>query len=148
MPRLNLIAWWCICGTRNVPSDSVCVKCSHHRFQKNAQVSESERCVVYYNPQTGEHRTPPRTDMPMPQQYASDGFERREIMNISQWEKESGLVHEATNFNSGNEPIPEKYGEPKISKEVKEAVIRDVADSIASDSGKWTGQDKFLERAL
>jgi hypothetical protein len=73
----------------------------------------------------------------MPAVYQQQGFERREILNMSAWEKEAGVVHEATSFNPGNEPIPDKVETPKPPKEVIDALARDIAEANAS--GPWTG---------
>jgi hypothetical protein len=102
----------------------------------------SERAVVYYNPVTGEHKTPPRADMPMPKVYERQGFERKEIMRMTDWERESGSIHEATNYNGGNEimchdPVPYKR-DPNVMKEI----VQDMADAFAS--GPWTGADKLV----
>lgn len=136
--RTSTIAWWCgLCDCRNIPENSQCVHCGHPRRERHAQIHSSERAVVYYNPATGEHRTPARADMPMPPVYATQGYERREILNMSQWEKEAGVVHEATSFHSGNEPMSSEVAPPKASKEVIDALARDIADANAS--GPWTG---------
>ena len=136
--RLTLQSWWCWRGHKNDPSDRRCHVCDTPRVEKHAQVHASERAVVYFNPQTGEHRTPPRADMPIPDQYTKDGFERREIMNMTQWEKESGVVHEASTFNSGNNDIPQDTrDEVHTPPEVKQALIDDIRAAIAS--GPWTG---------
>lgn len=97
----------------------------------------SERAVVYYNPATGEHRTPARADMPLPIVYSQQGFERREILNMGQWEKEANVVHEATSFHPGNEPNPTTPERPKPPKHVIEGLARDIAEANAS--GPWTG---------
>jgi hypothetical protein len=88
--------------------------------------------VIYYNPATGEHKTPARADLPVPEVYAKQGFERREIMSMTAYERETGLVHEATNFNNGNEPNPEQHPTPTISKQVKEDLIDDMREAMAS----------------
>jgi hypothetical protein len=140
MPRVTHHSWWCgTCGSRNTSHNRQCIKCANNRFEKYANVRASDRAVVYYNPITGEHRTPPRADQPIPEVYARQGFERKEIENISKWEKEAGVVHEATNFTAGSEPSAERYGVPKVD---KAAVINDIRDAIAS--GPWTGVDNIL----
>ena len=53
-----------------------------------------------------------------------------------QHEKETGSVHEATNFAPGNEPSPDRDVVPQVPKDVKEALIRDVM--AAHQSGNWT----------
>ena len=102
--RLTFHAWWCgRCSTKN--TGKVCTNCTQPRFEKHAQVHTQDRAVVYYNPATGEHRTPPRADAPIPQVYANQGFERMEIMSMIDYEKQTGIIHEASNFNSGNATI-------------------------------------------
>lgn len=98
---------------------------------------------MYYNPATGEHRTPPRADMPMPVQYERQGFERREIMSMTSWEKESGTVHEATNFNPGNEVICNDPVPPKVDPKLIHDLAKDMADAFAS--GPWTGAEKLVD---
>lgn len=142
MPRIILRSWWCRNNHRNEGSDEVCTQCGMTRREKHAQPHASERAVVYENPRTGEMRTPPRADAPMPEVYARQGYERREIMSMSAFEKETGKIHEATNFNPGNETVghdgsPADPASPKLSKEVKEALAKDIAAAAAS--GPWTG---------
>jgi hypothetical protein len=99
--------------------------------------------VIYWNPLTGERRTPARADLPMPAVYARQGFERREILNMTEYEKTEGVVHEASSFNSGNEPLPELGSEaPQLAPAAKEALVRDMADAFAS--GPFTGADKLV----
>ena len=136
--RLTLQSWWCWRGHKNIPSDRRCHVCDTPRVEKHAQVHASERAVVYYNPLTGEHRTPPRSDTPIPEQYVRDGFERREIMNMTQWEKESGVVHEESTFNSGNAVVPDDTRDVvSTPPSVKQALIDDMRAAIAS--GPFTG---------
>ena len=97
----------------------------------------SERAVVYYNPATGEHRTPARADVPMPEVYQRQGFERRELLSMLSWEKESGVVHEATNFNAGNEPETDRDVPYKPDPKVVHELAKDIA--AANASGPWTG---------
>lgn len=102
----------------------------------------SERAVVYYNPATGEHKTPARADMPMPAVYSNQGFERREIMSVLGWEKEAGVVQESTTFNPGNEVPSVDPPKLKVSKELIQDLTRDISNAAAS--GPWTGQDRFV----
>lgn len=97
----------------------------------------ADKAVVYYNPATGEHRTPARTDQPLPEVYARQGFERREIDSMVAWEKEAGVVHESTTFNSGNEEITHEEPVYRPNPEAVKAVVKDIADAISS--GPWTG---------
>lgn len=129
--RTTPYKWWCPQGHENSPSSRQCCVCGANHYERYAQVHPSERAVVYYNPATGEHRTPPRADMPMPTVYANQGFERREIQSMTQWEKESGVVHEATSFNSGNEPIT-SGGPPTIQndRQAMEELTRDMAEAM------------------
>ena len=93
--------------------------------------------MIYTNPLTGERVVPPRADTPMPETYANRGFVRQEITNMTRFEKETGLVHEDSNFHPGNEPIPDNTKFPQISKETKETLVNDIREAIAS--GPFTG---------
>jgi hypothetical protein len=120
----------------------MCLYCGQQRNERHAQVHASERAVVYYNPQTGEHRTPARADQPVPEVYAKQGFERREILSMGAWEKESGVVHEASNYNPGNEAVdcePKTTTDPKY----RQVIIDDIRAAIAS--GPWTGHEKLKQ---
>lgn len=142
--RRTAIAWWCPYGHRNESAERVCQHggCAHKKIERHAQVHTSDRAVIYLNPATGERRTPPRADMPMPEVYVRQGFERHEIMSMTAYEKKTGVVHEASNFSPGSEPMPdERHPDTTCPKEVREALIRDVMD--AHQSGAWT-MDKPL----
>lgn len=145
MPRYTLQFWICWCNKKNAGDAKVCWSCGTSRIQKNAQVHASERAVVYVNPATGERRTPPRADQPMPEVYARQGFERVEIMSMTKFEKETGIVHEASNFSSGNEVTafkePERTSAPP---EVIHQLAKDVAAAAAS--GPWTENDNGPDR--
>lgn len=80
--------------------------------------------------------------MVMPAQYKKDGFERREIMHMTSWEKESGSVHEASNYTAGNEVMPTR-DEYKPDPKIKDELCRDMAAAIAS--GAWTGMDRLQD---
>lgn len=132
-------AWWCVNGHRNIPYDKECRTCHHVKFERHALVHASERAAVYINPATGERRTPPRVDMAMPEVYAEQGFERHEILSMVEWEKQTGLVHEPTNFNPGNEPNPGK--DPYVYKpdpKVMHDLAKDLSEVLATDP-TWTG---------
>jgi hypothetical protein len=138
MPRVTKHYWICVCKQFNDASLRRCSTCGNDHYQRNAQVHASERAVVYFNPATGEHRTPPRADQPIPEVYAAQGFERREIDSMIAWEKEAGVVHEATNFHPGNEDTPlDPRDNNKCPPEVKKALIEDMKAAFAS--GPWTG---------
>lgn len=135
MPRVTHHGWYCGapgCNQKNSADARICSKCSFNRFQPNAQVHIADRAVVYYNPATGERRTPARADQPIPEVYAEQGFERQEIMSMTAYEKQTGLVHEATNFHAGNEPNPEQHPVPHLSKQVRESIAQDMREAIAS----------------
>jgi hypothetical protein len=72
----------------------------------------------------------------MPEVYAKQGFERMEIMSMSAYEKQTGSVHEASNFNAGNEITPLKEPEPKAPKELIDSIVDDMRQACAS--GPWT----------
>jgi hypothetical protein len=88
---------------------------------------------MYQHPITGEIKRPPRADQPMPREYAAQGYQRVEIMNMLVHERETGVVHEASNFAPGNEPSPWLEPErPATPRAVTEALIDDVRAAIAS----------------
>jgi hypothetical protein len=134
---MALALWICGFGHTNTRNFRNCETCSSPRKEKHAQVHQRERSVVYYNPATGEHRTPPRADQPVPEIYARQGFQRREILHMGQYERETGVIHEASTFRAGNEPSPWKEPEPPpMPADVRENLINDVREAIAS--GPWT----------
>jgi len=144
MPRYTLQFWYCWCKTKNEPAAEICVKCGASRHERHAQVHQSERAVIYRNPVTGERRTPARADQPMPEVYARQGFERMEIMNMTRYEKETGVIHEASNYSAGNETTAFREPEPaKAAPEVIAELARDVAAAAAS--GPWTERDNGPE---
>ncbi len=143
MPRFTSQGWWCHCTQKNSPESRICSKCKSLRYPKNANVHASERAVVYVNPATGERRTPPRADMAMPEVYQRQGFERVEIESMVKYEKETGVVHEATSYNPGNEPTS---SDPRNTFKPDPKVVHELALDIAAAaaSGPWTGADKLL----
>ena len=145
--RFQLHSWYCVSGHKNLAEDKICWECGRPYREKNAQVSESERAVVFYNRATGEHRTPARADQPLPEVYARQGFERKEITDIVAWEKQAGVVHEATTFNAGNELPPEEcFKKPEPSRQVREDLARMWGE--ANSSGPWTLGGVPLETVL
>lgn len=70
-----------------------------------ASIHPSERTVIYRNPRTGEHRTPARNDMPMPEVYARQGYVREELSthrDVKRFQRETGLVHERSHYDPGS----------------------------------------------
>lgn len=131
------VLWYCgQCGEQNPGDVRHCNKCQRDSVERHAQIHASERAVSYVHPITGERKTPPRADMPMPEVYARQGFERHEIMSMVDWEKKTGSIHEASTFAPGSEPSPGMNPTPSCPKEVKEALIKDIMD--AHQSGNWT----------
>src|SRR4029077_13082497 len=120
---------------RNLPADKYCARCGLPHYERHAQVHSSERSVIYYNPATGEHRTPPRADMPLPEVYKQQGYERKEILSMIQYEKETGIVHESSNYQSGNEPVALEPAPPRPSQDAIRAVAEDIKEAISS--GPW-----------
>ena len=144
MPRVTHHLWVCHLGHTNPASNLRCQICGVLHFQPNAQVPESSRAVVWSNPSTGERRTPPRNDIPLPAVYAKQGFERQEIMSMSAFQKQTGLIHEQTDLLPGNEDIPMREPErPKLKPEV----VRDLAEDLraAFASGEWTDNTGVLK---
>lgn len=96
------------CETGHVGECQILWKASHIR---TASVHKSERAVVWYNPQTGEHRTPGRNDVPMPERYRAQGYERRELTSLSElhaYEKEAGVMSEKAWYDSGSGNFPDQ----------------------------------------
>lgn len=72
----------------------------------DAAIHASERTVIYRNPQTNETRIPGRADRPIHPKYQAAGFtERVELSNVPEirrYEKATGKVHEASNYDKGS----------------------------------------------
>jgi len=68
----------------------------------------------------------------MPEVYARQGFERREIESMIAYERETGTVHEASNFHPGNEPSGPAQVTYSAPAEVKQDLIDEVRKMIAS----------------
>jgi len=143
--RRTRVLWWCgQCGEQNPGEARYCSKCHRDTIERHAQPHASERAVVYRHPVTGEIRRPARADEPMSPVYAAQGYVREEIMSMIQHEKETGSVHEASNFTSGNEPMPEeRFETPKAPKEVVNAIIDDWR--AANQSGDWTMETPLVD---
>jgi hypothetical protein len=57
------------------------------------------------NPRTGERRIPARADLQMPEVYRRQGYERVELdthQKRNDFERKTGLVHEASHFDKGS----------------------------------------------
>lgn len=130
-------SWYCIYGHKNDGDSRSCWICDSNKYERFAQVRSQDRAVIYHNPATGERRTPARADQPVPEIYARQGFERLEIESMVTYEKQAGVVHEATNFYPGNEPGPEERKPYKPTREAIQAVIEDF--QAAKASGPFTG---------
>lgn len=138
--RPILQAWWCPQGHKNTPASRDCGFCHHPRIERHAQVHASERAVIYRHPLTGEHRTPPRADLPMPAVYERQGFVREEILNMIAYEKSTGVVHEASNFSAGNESSPGGPERKQLPPALANALVNDLREAAAS--GLWTESDR------
>ncbi len=141
--RRTQVAWWCPNGHRNSGGDRFCATCEHSLVERHAQIHASERAVVYRNPATGEIRRPPRADMPMPEAYVQQGFVREEIMSMIAHERETGSIHEQSNFSPGNEVIPTEPPPPRAPKEVIDNLVNEVRAAI--QSGPFTMEQPLAE---
>jgi hypothetical protein len=68
-------------------------------------VHPKERTVIYENPRTGHVRYPGRADVPIPQRYADQGYQRREFPTrheLERFEKQRGVTNDKLWYNSGN----------------------------------------------
>ncbi len=139
------VLWYCgQCGEQNPGDVRHCRKCERDSIERRAQPHASERAVCFRHPVTGEIRRPARADQPMPAAYADQGYVREEIMNMVQHEKETGSVHEASNFSQGNAPMPQdRFETPKAPKEVVTAIIDDWR--AAHQSGNWTMEQPLVD---
>lgn len=140
--RATSTIWWCYSGHSNRNGERECSTCGKPRFERHALVHVSDRAVVYRHPVSGEYKTPARADQPMPEVYAREGFERHEILNMTDWEKRTGAVHEASNCNSGNSLDYDATPQYKAPKHVVDSLCRDIAEAAAS--GPWTGADTLV----
>lgn len=73
-------------------------------WKQDASIHQSEKVVVFRNAQ-GEVRIPGRADRPMPEKYAAAGFVREELSSVAEIrkvEKQKGLIHESSNYDSGS----------------------------------------------
>lgn len=147
MPRYTRQAFWCgTCHSRNEGNSRHCLNCGTDSIERHAQPNASDRAVFFRHPLTGEIRRPARADQPMPAEYARQGYQREEVMSMIRHERETGSVHEDSNFRAGNEPVPEREITPSVPKHVKEALIRDVMD--AHQSGNWTMDTPLADAAV
>jgi hypothetical protein len=118
--------------------------CSHGRVERHAQVHSSERTVYYQHPLTGQIVRPGRADQPMHPNYAREGFERKEVLSMIAHERETGSVHEASNFAPGSEPSPDGTpATPKAPKELINSIIDDLR--AANQSGPWTMEQPLAD---
>lgn len=143
--RRTLLSWTCgDCGHYNTGPHRHCLECSKDRIERHANVHQSDRAVCFRHPVTGEIRRPARADEPMSPVYAAQGYVREEIMSMIQHEKETGSVHEQSNFTKYNEPMPdERFETPKAPKEVVNAIIDDWR--AANQSGDWTMETPLVD---
>lgn len=98
-------------------------------FRGDVAVHSSERAHVYMNPGTGEHRTPPRADMPMAEVYRRQGYERVEIQNMGKFERQAGVIHEASNWGRNGRAESELMKGP-APKETPKAVIESLVNEL------------------
>lgn len=66
-------------------------------------VPPKERSVVWKHPVTGQIRYPGRNDVPMPERYASIGYERHEMVHASdlhKFERDNNVCNEKLNYDS------------------------------------------------
>lgn len=105
--RFTLVCWYCNppCNARNEPSNQLCSSCGRRRFERYAQVRESEKAYVDIDP-AGNISVPGRTDTPLHPKQIAAGVQRVPVdsaisgsHSLARLER-LGLVHEATNWNS------------------------------------------------
>lgn len=73
-------------------------------FRGDAQIHSSEKVTLLHNPSTGETRIPGRVDRAIHPKYKKAGFTEYKTVDTHQElrkvEKEKGIAHEASNFDS------------------------------------------------
>jgi hypothetical protein len=79
--------------------------CPHGDIHGNLSplgMHKSEVTVVYENPATGKVCYPGRADVPMPERYARQGFEKRELRTlreVDRFSKFHGVTNERAHFD-------------------------------------------------
>lgn len=74
-------------------------------YTGDSSIHTSERVTIYENAQTGDIKVPGRGDRPIHPKLAAAGYVARQIethSGIRQLEKRNGLIHEASNYDSGS----------------------------------------------
>jgi len=74
-------------------------------------ISEKQATVVYEHPVTKHVIWPGKNNVPMPERYQKEGYERkamRSLREIDRFSKEHNVVHEQSHYNSGNAYDSEK----------------------------------------
>lgn len=112
MPRYTVHSWLCPFHHNNIGNTRICSSCGHDRFQRHANVRESERTVIDVG-RDGSISVPGRKDVPLHAKQVAAGVERVEVDSAVAGRyslkhlEQLGLVHEATNWNSegGNMPL-------------------------------------------
>jgi hypothetical protein len=73
-------------------------------WKGDSQVRAGEKVVVYRGPQ-GDVKIPGRADRPMHPKLEAAGYQREELSTVGEvrkLEKETGLIHEASNYTKNS----------------------------------------------
>ena len=68
-------------------------------------VHPREQAVVWHNERTGSVAYPPMNNVPMPERYSANGYERKELNTLAKLDKfckDKNVTNEKTTYNSGN----------------------------------------------
>lgn len=88
-------------------------------------VHASERSVVYYHSGTGKAVYPGRNDVPMPDRYRNQGYERREfhsLRSLEKFEREQGVRAEVAHFDKGSGRAFDTRDIPDLPKETMDLI--------------------------
>lgn len=69
---------------------------------KNTTVHPRERAVVWHNPKTGQTAYPPQNDVPMPERYERQGYQRVEfdgLRKLDRFCRENKVSNEGVEFD-------------------------------------------------
>lgn len=129
MPRYTLISWLCPHGHNNAGPARRCGTCGHDRFQRYANVRESQKTYIDVSP-SGEVSIPGRLDCPLDSRQIAHGVQRISVDSALAGAyslkalEQRGLVHEATNWNSnGDNVVPTVEELPDLKPKSVEQIL-------------------------
>ncbi len=77
--------------------------CPHGPIHRHDAQYHSSQKTVYFEGPNGEIRIPGRADRPMHPKYVAEGYQTRTVdSNMAQFERKTGMIHEASHYDSGS----------------------------------------------